>query len=84
MGLFSISRKQAEKSLIHYKGFKGKSQLANSAIHDEMERLKSVESEQKVQEKLRMSDFCKIERAILSSKARSHMLNIVTIILISQ
>lgn len=38
-----------------------------------MERLKSVESEQKVQEKLRMSDFCKKKkRTIYKSSTRSH------------
>lgn len=53
-------KKRAENALIYYKGCKGKCVLENLAIHDEMERLKSVESEQRIQEKLRMSDFCKV------------------------
>lgn len=55
----SITLKQAVKSLRYYKGYIGKSESEDAAIQDEMERLKSVESEQKMQEKLRMSDFCK-------------------------
>lgn len=72
------SSKRAENSLKYYKGCKGKCALQNCAIHNEMERLKLVESEQKVQEKLRISDFCKIKTKTHKMKTCSMEMAIIS------
>lgn len=41
-----------------YKGCKGKDPLENDAIAKELERLQTIQNEQKMTESLRLSDFC--------------------------
>lgn len=56
-----FSLQEAEAALKFYKGFTGKTPYENDAIHIELERLISVEREQKTEEKLRVADFCKCQ-----------------------
>lgn len=52
---------KAEAALKFYKGCTGKTPYENDAIQFELERLISVEREQKTEVKLRVSDFCKCQ-----------------------
>lgn len=55
---------KAEESLKFYKGYIGKDPMEDDAIAMELERLRTVESEQKTTETLQMSDFCEWITAI--------------------
>lgn len=50
---------RAEEALKFYKGYKGKDPMEDDAIAAELNRLRTVENEQKTSETLQISDFCK-------------------------
>ncbi|XP_031619137.1 facilitated trehalose transporter Tret1-like [Contarinia nasturtii] len=59
--LFHLSRddvKEAEKSLMFYKGYEGKSECEQLALQLEFERLKNIVKATKANEKLHLKDFC--------------------------
>lgn len=53
-------KKKAENALKFYKGIEGKNEKESNAIRNEFERLKSIASERKTEEKLQLADICKI------------------------
>lgn len=55
----SYVQQKAEKSLKFYKGIKGDNIADQALFKAEFERLKSLANEQKVEENLQWSDFCK-------------------------
>lgn len=59
--MFFFSIQKAESALKYYKGYKGKSSIEDDALFKEFERLKAISCEQKIDEKLHASDFCKYE-----------------------
>lgn len=51
---------KAEKALKFYKSYKGKEEVEDNAISKEIERLKMIASEQKTDDKINASDFCRL------------------------
>lgn len=59
---FYLFLKKAEKSLKYYKGRKGNTEEESVAFLDEFEKLKSIATEQKVEEKIGFKDICKLQK----------------------
>lgn len=58
---------EAENALKFYKGIKGKNKAESNAFRKEFERLESITSKQKNEEKLQVSDICKFFLRFLKS-----------------
>lgn len=58
--LFELKFKKAEKALKYYKGVKGNNEKEEIALNSEFERLKSVVTKRKLNDKFRASDICKL------------------------
>lgn len=53
---------KAENALKFYKGYKGNTKEEVDALFEEFERLKAITNQQKIEEKIQISDFCKFKR----------------------
>lgn len=57
LNLTSVCCQQAEDALKHYKGYTGESVTESIALKAELERLKVLANDRKVEERISLSDF---------------------------